>query len=374
MLATGGVLLGGVGLFLLGMHLMTEGLRLAAGQALNDILATWTRDRLRGLLSGFLITGLVQSSSAVTVATIGFANAGLLSLEQAIWVIFGSNVGTTMTGWIVAIVGFKLDLEALALVAWLQDLLGLGAAPAVTLAVFHTVFNVLGVLLMLPIAPRLTPWLATRFRSEAEEASRPQHLDPTVLAVPAIAANAITMELQRLDALVVAHVRRCLDPAQGHIVSPARLTAIEDLSRAIGAFVARLGSHELPEKIAARLPHDLAALQNYRVAAEIAQEASDLRLPTALPTAIGASEAAFRDALSTALTVAQSAEGGSDLPELEAALKTVRALHGKLKAELHQAGATGQLDVQAMETLLRRNRVAQRAVKQIVRARRRLLS
>jgi phosphate:Na+ symporter len=73
------------------------------------------QQRLRGLASGMLITALVQSSSAVTVATIGFVNAGLLTLGQALWVLFGTNVGTTMTGWLVALVGVDFRIEALAL-------------------------------------------------------------------------------------------------------------------------------------------------------------------------------------------------------------------------------------------------------------------
>lgn len=113
-----GGLAGGVGLFLLGMGLMTDGLRLAAGPALKRILTYSTKTRLRGLTSGALVTVLVQSSSAVTVAAIGFVNAGLLSLGQALWVLFGANVGTTMTGWLVALVGmkFKIDLFALPLI------------------------------------------------------------------------------------------------------------------------------------------------------------------------------------------------------------------------------------------------------------------
>lgn len=114
-------LLGGVGLFLMGMELMTEGLRLAAGPALERILAASTATRLRGLAAGVLVTALVQSSSAVTVATIGFVNAGLLTLGGALWVLFGANVGTTMTGWIVALLGFGVKIDALAL-----PLVGLG--------------------------------------------------------------------------------------------------------------------------------------------------------------------------------------------------------------------------------------------------------
>lgn len=108
-------LLGGLGLFLVGMWLMTEGLKVAAGPSLKILLERWTNTRVKGLISGFALTALVQSSSAVTVAAIGFVNAGVLTLWQAVWVIFGSNVGTTMTGWIVAIVGFNVNIEFLAL-------------------------------------------------------------------------------------------------------------------------------------------------------------------------------------------------------------------------------------------------------------------
>lgn len=110
-----GDLIGGLGLFLLGMQMMTNGLKRAAGETLRKALETATRSRLRGLFSGTAITALVQSSSAVTVATIGFVNAGLLNLSQSIAVIYGCNIGTTMTGWLVATIGFKFKISAFAL-------------------------------------------------------------------------------------------------------------------------------------------------------------------------------------------------------------------------------------------------------------------
>lgn len=116
-------LIGSLGLFLLGMWLMTEGLKLAGGHALERLLGRWTSSRLRGLASGILITALVQSSSAVTVATIGFVNAGLLAFRQALWVVFGSNVGTTFTAWLITLLGFSIKIDALAF-----PLLGIGAA------------------------------------------------------------------------------------------------------------------------------------------------------------------------------------------------------------------------------------------------------
>jgi phosphate:Na+ symporter len=110
-----GPLVGGLGLFLLGMGMMSDGLRLAAGAALQHILGVATRTRWHALGSGMLVTALVQSSSAMTVATIGFVNAGLLGLAPALWVLFGANLGSTMTGWLVAVLGLKFKIDALAL-------------------------------------------------------------------------------------------------------------------------------------------------------------------------------------------------------------------------------------------------------------------
>jgi len=147
-----GAFVGGVGLFLLGMRLMTAGLRMAAGDALRHILGQWTHTTRRGLFAGFLITALVQSSGAVTVATIGFVNAGLLTLAQSIGVIYGSNVGTTMTGWLVVLVGFQVDIQALSLpfvgVGAALNLLGRGRSAALgeALAGFGLFFLGIGVL------------------------------------------------------------------------------------------------------------------------------------------------------------------------------------------------------------------------------------
>ena len=106
---------GGLALFLLAMGMMTDGLKTFAGAGLKRLLERWTDRPLRGLATGILITGLVQSSSAVTVATIGFVNAGMLTLAQAIAVVFGANVGTTLTSWLVALVGSGFKISALAL-------------------------------------------------------------------------------------------------------------------------------------------------------------------------------------------------------------------------------------------------------------------
>lgn len=102
--------LGGLGLFLIGMRMMTDGLRALAGRELRRILRQNTATPLKGAISGALTTAMVQSSSATTVAAVGFVGAGLMSFEQALGIIFGANIGTTITGWLVALIGFKLKL------------------------------------------------------------------------------------------------------------------------------------------------------------------------------------------------------------------------------------------------------------------------
>jgi len=108
---------GSLGVFLFGMRLMSEGLQQAAGSRLQKILAYMTSNRFAGVASGFLITSVVQSSSATTVMVVGFVDAALLTLRQAIGVIMGANIGTTVTAWIVALLGFKFSIGSAALPA-----------------------------------------------------------------------------------------------------------------------------------------------------------------------------------------------------------------------------------------------------------------
>lgn len=104
----------GLGLFLLGMNLMTDGLKAMAGDSIRSALMRFTRSRLSAIGTGIAGTAVIQSSSATIIATVGFVGAGLLTFNQALGIIFGATVGTTVTGWIIAVVGFKLKLGSLA--------------------------------------------------------------------------------------------------------------------------------------------------------------------------------------------------------------------------------------------------------------------
>ena len=421
-------LLGGLGLLLIGMGLMTDGLKLAAGNNLRDILALWTNSRLRGLCSGFLITGIVQSSSAVTVATIGFANAGMLSLERALWVIYGSNVGTTMTAWIVALIGFKVDIDALAmplvgigallklsggksnrgslgmalvgfgllflgidglksafdtlesgitlptaenqtfvllvmylgagflmttvmqsssaamvvalsaaesglvpfngaaavviganlgttttaiftifgatptakrvalghvcfnlitasvavvllpamlwLGAFIQDTLQLSSSPAVSLAIFHSSFNILGVVLMAPLSGWLVNFLLGRFQTQEETASCPRYLDRNVLSLPYIAVDALTLELSRVATMSVQLLQESLQKSASGINE--KVVTIKTLARETGLFTTELNKQELTPFTSEAVQNLMHVTQEYMLTLEISDEIASL--------------------------------------------------------------------------------------------------
>jgi len=344
-----GSIIGGLGLFLLAIGMMTDGLKLAAGNSLRTVLAKWSSTPFRGVVSGAAMTALVQSSSAVTVASLGFVNAGLLSMRHALGIVYGANIGTTMTGWLIAMVGFKLNIQAVALpmigvgmilkllkpnsrlasfgiaiagfglffvgidslkaafegivstfdlsqfkaegvegflmylvigfvmtvltqsssasialtitaatsgmvgiyaagamviganigttstamfasigatssakrvaaaqvvfnvatavvaalilpllfglIHWTTAVAEIDANPGITLAIFHTLFNLLGVALIFPLNDRLASFLEQRFVSLEEEASKPKHLDKNIAQTPDLAVNALILEL-----------------------------------------------------------------------------------------------------------------------------------------------------------------------------------
>jgi len=138
--------MGGLGLFLLGMVVMTDGLKGLAGDMLRQILTRVTHSPASGALTGAATTAILQSSSATTVAAVGFVSASLLTFPQALGIIFGANIGTTITGWLVALLGFKFKLATivspLVLVGVLMRLFGHGklAATGMALAGFSLIF------------------------------------------------------------------------------------------------------------------------------------------------------------------------------------------------------------------------------------------
>ncbi len=515
-----GPLAGGLGLFLLGMGMMSDGLRLAAGPALQRILGAATHTRWHALGSGVLVTALVQSSSAVTVATIGFINAGLLTLAPALWVLFGANVGSTMTGWLVALVGLKFKIEVLALpligvgvllrltgqgrragamgtaaagfgllflgLGWLQaafagvagqmdlpqgvgplavlaqlaigllltvlmqsssasiaialtaaqggligaegaaavviganvgttvtallaaidatpnarraasahvifnlitagvalmllpwlvaattraqDVLGLAHEPAIALALFHTTFNLIGVLLMWPLAASLTRWLLRRFRAREEDEAQPRFLDDNVLQVPALALDALEREIARVGQYAIRMARAALAGAVASQLATDN-TIVARLDGAVEGFVERMRRAAMSKRTSQRLAWALRVLRYHETTAEQAFVAARLsRLPVAAGSGLAAAQAAFEqqaDAL-FALCDPQQGRPGSGL--VAAALDVMERSYQQLKSALLAAGADGQMPLAAMEEGLRHFSALRRAAQQAAKA------
>lgn len=519
------VLLGGLGLILVGMWLMTDGLKVAAGEALRDLLHSWTNTRMRGLVTGFSITSLVQASGAVTLATIGFANAGLITLEQAIWVIFGSNVGTTMTGWIVSLVGFRINIEIFALpligagmllrltgsterrgavgqaivgfglfflgidvlkdgfetfganfqlphvddhnifslllyvfigfllsslmqsssaalviimsaaqggliplsvaaaaviganlgttttsvisvygatptakrvaashvtfnlltatialiiifpllhvVHITQDLLDLSKSPAVTLAIFHTLFNILGVILIWPFAKKLVDFLGTQFITRDEMEGKPEFLDATVLGIPALAANALFSELGRVNiravnvarnVLTIEHVP--LEKLRQEHANSLRLVS------EIGNFTARLNQGHLAADIAGLLPKIMESAQKFSIIIGYACDIAVLQHKVVLPD-----DDHLRNLISQLKCEAAeiiSLAGVSDhkinIQDMEQKLEILENTYIDLKHTILNAGARGQMSMIAMDAQLQQAFIIRRMAKQIKKA------
>lgn len=134
---------GGLALFLYGMTMMSNGLELAAGNKMKSILEKLTTNRFLGVLVGALITAVIQSSSATTVMVVGFVNAGLMNLTNAVWVIMGANIGTTITGQLIAI-----DITALAPIIAFVGIAMIVFFKSKKMDAFGTIIGGLGILFM----------------------------------------------------------------------------------------------------------------------------------------------------------------------------------------------------------------------------------
>ena len=500
-----GFLIGGVGLFLLGMTLMTDGLKVAAGRTLKQLLERWTDSSVHGLLSGVLLTALVQSSSAVTVAAIGFVNAGMLTLERSVWVIFGSNIGTTMTGWLVALVGLKVNVAlfaypaigigmflkitgmesrrgalgqaiagfgvifvgisvlkdaftgvaqtidisglysegllgvvtfvaigfvmtlltqasaaaiSIALTAAAGNLIGLepaaalviganigttstallasiGATPnakrvaashmvfnlltglvaiiimpimlsivssietvmklspdvATSLALFHTVFNVLGVALIWPLTGRLVTWLQTRFVSLEEDLGRPRFLDKNALVVPSLALESLMLELSRLQEIAVSMVTTALAPVPAKRQDlRQRLTVVESLSKGIGKYARSMYQAELPPSVSDALMHPYRALQHFEEVARIAVDLPQWRAER--PALDPHTEHLLDRYLNTVSHELKAMTSPEPLPQdwsPKSARAAIREAYGPLKVALLSAGSRGDLPYEQLD-------------------------
>ncbi|HEX9715519.1 MAG TPA: Na/Pi symporter [Desulfurivibrionaceae bacterium] len=503
-----GSFIGGIGLFLLGMRLMTEGLKVVAGNTLRTILERSTATPLRGILSGALITSLVQSSSAVTVATIGFVNAGLMDLTQAVTIIYGSNIGTTMTGWLVSLVGHQFDIKLLALpLIGLGMLLRLGkgsgrygalgetlagfgvffmgidllratfagtginlplvlmgggvgshfvflvlgflltvamqsssAAIAITLtaaaggfipfdggaslviganigststaalaaldatanakrvaaahvifnlvtgvvallllpfllqalntfpqllhvktnatillALFHSVFNILGLCLMLPLSRSMVLILKGWFRSHEEDEAQPLYLDKNIAATPVLAFHALAKEIERIGNIARRMAKGAISSETGPSLQlDADRQVLLKLEIEVGNFINLISRGNLPEELDHVLPNALRVTSYYREVADVSlrvaqmQQQSRLLANTSLAQEIGL----YKQQVVKLLDLTDVARKDYAPEECAALFKETEEMYRHLKSSLLKAGTKSLLPVGLMVSLI----------------------
>ncbi len=520
-----GGLAGGLGLFMLAMKLMTDGLKRASGDALKDILARWTSTPVRGLCSGIMITALVQSSSAVTVATIGFVNAGLMTLFQAIGVVYGTNIGTTMTAWLVAALGFKIKVEIFALpmiglgiglwflkqnsrfgafgqalggfglffvgidilreafeslspmidlqvvsqygasgvalmvgvgflvtvltqsssaaiaitltaatggiialpsaaamviganvgttstalfaalnatpnakrvatahvifnvvtgcvallilpmllflIAKTGSVLNLEESPAVALALFHTVFNLLGVALMWPLLRPLSSWLANRFKTVDEIEGAPKFIDKMIAATPALAFNALLLEVNRIGALSRRLASKAIstEDDRDQVIHTTK-SAIEALTLASGEFASDIQNAVLTPTQSETLPQLLRLSHYYDEAAEIASGVHSIHGLTLtisdpeLRTDLGH----FLSAVTAWFEAPPPGESAFIIEVFEEGFETLEATYHHLKDRLLRAGIDQQIAIRDLGHMVEQLSTLNRVLKRILKA------
>lgn len=519
---------GGLAIFLLAMGMMTGGLKVFGGSRLKRHLEGWTSSPLRGVATGALVTALVQSSSAVTVATVGFVNAGILSLRHSLGVVFGASIGTTMTGWLVSLVGldFKIDSFALPIIAlgvalrlavgnkrlhglgealagfglfflglsilkdafsgmaatfetatlasagsdaggvllfvligltatlltqsssaaiavtltaasqsaiglgaaaaaivgasigttstaamaaigatpnakrvaagfvlcnlttglaalailpvllwaaaWLGDVLGLPHRPAVVLALFHTVFTVTGVVVLLPFIGSLTGFLQRRFTTAEEDVGQPRYLDRTVAATPAFAVPALEQELSRMHDQTVATALAAVSGAEERAgLIERRAAAMRQLGQAVLDFAVEVRMENMTRDDAEALARLLRIARYLDEAAQLLGE-----LHTAGVAGHRLCDEAARGAALDALAAAQTcltrcavtAEAAGPPGGIAAAHQAFETRYQAAKSAVLRAAAVHRLPIDDADNLLDALSSTRRLVDQIVKA------
>jgi phosphate:Na+ symporter len=329
----------------------------------------------------------MQSSSASLTIALTAAQGGLIGIESAAAVVIGANVGTTVTALIASIgatpnakraasahVLFNVltGIVALLLLPWLIALLGvlrelleLDAAPAATLALFHTLFNLLGVALMWPLADRLGAFLERRFRTAEEDEAHPRFLDTNAAGVPALALDALQQEVRRMGGIALRILRETISGTAETDRLARDQQVVASLNRAIADFIARLHRTGMSADSAQRLPGILRIARYYETLAELALEAAALPAPPAPGTA---ESGRFAAQAQTLLDSVDPEAPQENMHAAEAAMLALEEHYQSLKSHLLEAGAQGQLPVAEMDARLRIAGATRRAMQQAVKA------
>lgn len=287
--------------------------------------------------------------------------------------VIGANLGTTSTA-VISVLGatpnakraaaahvlFNLITAAVAIlilpglmwfVAWLGERLVLGSEPAVLLALFHTVFNVLGVIIMWPITRRMVASLETRFRAAEEDEAQPKYLDDTVAGMPALAQQALAREISRIAGIA----RRMAADATSTEASLSERLQVDQgilirLVDAVDAFTAHMREGQLPSRLAERLPQALSATRYFKEAGDLAAmvDAMQSGTPEQFPPDLASQLARFRGAVVGLIASADAESPAFDAQACSDQTQLLAQEYEQLKFAFLHAGTRGGISVRTM--------------------------
>ena len=274
------------------------------------------------------------------------------------------NVGT-------GIVALMLLPIMFGIVKSVSNLFGLQDIPVVTLALFHTTFNVLGVLLMWPFSDRLAKYLGQRFTSLEEVEGRPKYLDKNVAASPALALNALGLELGHIGDIARRMSKAML--SQENVIGKTMKNdrdAISQLVMAIGDFISRLERSTMPKDISEELPKVLRTSQYYLMASELAM---DVALHQESVGEISSGEllrklSQFKSDVVQLLEATDVQTEEFSIADCDNRLVDLNASYDELKAQILETGAASGMDIASMSALLEQNSNTRRLITQMVKA------
>jgi len=385
--------LAGFGLFFLGIDVLR-----GSFEGLGDIIAleTWAGQGIASLLLflaiGIVLTVLMQSSSAALAVTLTATAGGLIPLTAAAAMVIGANVGTTTTGLfavigatapakraasahvifnlVTGLVSFLLLPVLLNAVQYIARSMGSEDNLATTLALFHTLVNLLGLFIMCPFTDWMVAQLERRFHSLEEDSSRPQFLDRNVQATPSLAVDALAQELHRMNAFAGQLALQAISDESrhgDHLEQGHR--ALETLSYAISEFASGIPRSQMGNEQLNALP-DAQRVAQYLV--NVAEQAREIVPDTPIidlhDAQIRLARASLRGAAVTLIEQSKVDRLDWDVHALNELLASFESQYQGLKASYLRAGTTGSLDPRAMAGALERLSALHRVIDPAVRA------
>ena len=326
------------------------------------------------VLLGLMLTTLMQSSSAALVIALSAAEGGLIQLDA----VFGATslakrvaVSHVMFNVVTALVAIILLGPMLWIVTQVEDVLNLNPTPAISLALFHSIFNIAGVLLMWPFSASMVRFLANRFTTEEEKESQPRHLDKNVMALPYIAVDSMGLEVKRISDLTFAYMLTCF----GAIRKNTGPLIIRNLAAAVGSYAVELNRTSLTPFLSEAITSLIESVQEFMFVLELSDEIyalQEMQLHTQ-NAELKSETAKFTGNVRDYLRLISSISF-QDAEDESSNYRNIEVAYTQFKKVIMLQASHGTIHINEMDRLLQYANAAKRTCRHLWKAQRRLLS